>query len=157
MTILILVYFNFSEEMEIELNFHFIELNFLFLAFTLWFLAFLSHSSSNVNEVIRAILNFFFFTQRFYTHKKHKTHISEQKEKRQRFYALKKHLRRRKSIVRLYTFCAFYALYAFCACYAFYAFCAFAWLRLCAFYAFCAFAWLRLCAFYAFCACKIFS
>ena len=46
-------------------------------------------------------------------------------------------------IVRLYTFCAFYAFYAFCA--------------LCSFYAFCVFAWLRLCAFYAFCACKIFS
>ena len=33
---------------------------------------------SNVNEVIRTILNFF-FTKRFYTHNKHKKHISEQK------------------------------------------------------------------------------
>ena len=35
-----------------------------------------------------------------------------------------------------------------------FAFCAFAWLRLCAF---CAFAWLRLCAFCAFFAYEIFS
>ena len=119
-----------------------------------------THISEQKEKRQQGNFKLLFFTKRFYTHKKHKTHISEQKEKRQRFYALKKHLRRRKSIVRLYTFCAFYALYAFCACYAFYAFCAFAWLRLCAFYAFCAFAWLRLCAFYAFCAfyvCKIFS
>ena len=34
-------------------------------------------------------------------YKKHKTHISKQKENRQRFYALKKHLKGRKSIVRL--------------------------------------------------------
>ena len=34
--------------------------------------------SSMVNEGIRAILNlFFFFTRRFHTHKKHKTHTSE--------------------------------------------------------------------------------
>ena len=57
------------------------------------------HTSSNVNEAIRAILNLFFFTRKFYTHKKHKTHISEQKQKRQHFYAHKKHLRGRKSLV----------------------------------------------------------
>ena len=32
---------------------------------------------SNVNEAIRAILNFFFFKKRFYMHKKHKMHISK--------------------------------------------------------------------------------
>ena len=37
-------------------------------------------------------------------------HMSEQKQKRQRFYALKKHLRERELLVRLYAFCAF------CAC-----------------------------------------
>ena len=33
-------------------------------------------NSSNINEVIRTILNFFysFFMKRFYTHKKHKMH-----------------------------------------------------------------------------------
>ena len=43
-----------------------------------------SNDSINVNEVIRAVLDFFifiFFTKRFHTHNKHKTHISEQKEK----------------------------------------------------------------------------
>ena len=51
--------------------------------------------SSNVNEVIRAILNpfIFFFTRRFHTHKKHKMHRSQQKPKGQHFYAHKKHLR----------------------------------------------------------------
>ena len=52
--------------------------------------------SSNVNEVIRAVLTFlfiYFFLQKDFTHmKKHKTHISEQKQKRQRFYVHKKHL-----------------------------------------------------------------
>ena len=42
--------------------------------------------SSNVNEVIRVILNFFiFFTKRLYTHKKHKTHMSEQKQRKAAF------------------------------------------------------------------------
>ena len=75
--------------------------------------------------------------KRFHAHKKHKTHISEQKQKRQHFYTIKKPPRGRKSLIRLFEFCAFYA---FCA------FCAFAWLRLCAFY-----------DFYALCASKIFS
>ena len=60
------------------------------------------HVSSIVNEGIRALLNFFiifFFTRRFHTHKKHKTHTSEQKQKKQHFYAHKKHLRGRKSLV----------------------------------------------------------
>ena len=40
--------------------------------------------SSNVNEVIRAILNFFyrFFTKRFYTHKKHKKHKKHKRHKK---------------------------------------------------------------------------
>ena len=63
----------------------------------------------------------YFFTKRFYTHKKHKTHkthINEQKQKMQRFYTLKKHLRGRKSLIRLFAFCAFawLCLCAFCAC-----------------------------------------
>ena len=72
--------------------------------------------SSNINEVIRAISTLFiiFFKKRFHTQKKHqkaqKTHISEQKQKRQRFYALKKHLRRRKSFIRL---CAFFVLFMY--------------------------------------------
>ena len=51
-----------------------------------------SNSSSIVNDGIRALLNLFiyiFFTRRFYTHKKHKTHTGEQKQKRQHFYAHK--------------------------------------------------------------------
>ena len=71
--------------------------------------------SGNVNEVIRAVLDFYLFiycSKRFYTHKKHKTHMSEQKQKRQRFYALKKHLRERKSLIRLFAFLCF--LYFLC-------------------------------------------
>ena len=65
-------------------------------------------SSSNVDEVIRAILNLFiFFTRKFYTHKKHKMLSSEQKQKRQHFHTHKIHLRRRKSIVRLFAFLCF--------------------------------------------------
>ena len=38
--------------------------------------------SSNVNEVIRAVLNFFFFfTKRFRTHQMHKKHQKHQKYK----------------------------------------------------------------------------
>ena len=74
---------------------------------------FCKHKSSNVYEVIRAVLNFlfYFFTKRFHTHKKHqkkqhkkhvkstKTHISKQKQKRQHFYVHKKHLKGRKLLV----------------------------------------------------------
>ena len=52
----------------------------------------LKNVSSNVNEVIRTILNlfnFFFYTRRFHMHKKHKKHTSEQKQKRQHLYAHK--------------------------------------------------------------------
>ena len=39
---------------------------------------------SNVNEAIRAILNFFifFFTKIFYTHKEHKNHKKHEKHKK---------------------------------------------------------------------------
>ena len=55
-------------------------------------------TSSNVNEVIRATLNFFifFFQKRFYMRKKHKAHISKQKQKRQHFYAFKKIFKEKK-------------------------------------------------------------
>ena len=87
------------------------------------------HVSSIVNESIRAILNvflFFFFTRRFHTHEKHKTHTSKEKQKRQYFYAHKDIWKeenrlfnvlcflclikasKRKKIACL-TFCAFYA------------------------------------------------
>ena len=57
---------------------------------------------SNKNEVIRAIRNF--FTKRFHTHK---THISKQKQKKAAFFAHKKHLRGRKSLIRLFSFLYF--------------------------------------------------
>ena len=121
--------------------------------------------SSNVNEVIRAVLTFFFFLQKDFTRTQGtKTHISEQKQKRQCFYVLKKHLRGKKSVICLFAFYAFYVLFVlFCVwnkkdsifmliktskkkkvvCLAF-----------CAFYAFCAFC--PFCAFCTFCACEIF-
>ena len=67
--------------------------------------------SSNINEGIKAVL--FFKRKDFTRTKSTKTHISEQKQKRQRFYALKKHLRGRKSLIRLFAFLCF--LCAFCA------------------------------------------
>ena len=55
---------------------------------------------------------YFFFLRKDFTHKKkhkkaQKTQVSEQKQKRQRFYALKKYLRRRKSFIRLFAFLCF--------------------------------------------------
>ena len=47
--------------------------------------------SSNINEGIKAVL--FFKRKDFTRTKSTKAHVSEQKQKRQRFYALKKHLR----------------------------------------------------------------
>ena len=38
-----------------------------------------SNVSSNINEVIRSVLNFFFLTMRFYTHEKHKKNTRHQK------------------------------------------------------------------------------
>ena len=55
----------------------------------------------------------FLLTKRFCKHKKHKMHISEQKQKRQHFYALKKHLRGKKSLVRLFAFLCFLCFLCF--------------------------------------------
>ena len=60
------------------------------------------HVSSIANEFIKAILElfiFFFLREDFTRIKKHKKHTSEQKQKRQHFYAHKKYLRGRKSLV----------------------------------------------------------
>ena len=53
----------------------------------------------------------FFFTRKFHTHKKHKTHISEQKQKRQHFYAHKKHLRGRESLVWCFVLFTLFTLF----------------------------------------------
>ena len=60
------------------------------------------NGSSNINEVIRAILNF--FIEKFYKHKKHKNAYKQTKKKN----ALKNHLRGKKSLI-----CSF-ALLCFC-------------------------------------------
>ena len=53
--------------------------------------------SSNVNEVIRAILNFFiFFTKRFYTHKKHKKHKDATKQKHKKHKKNTRHKKHKK-------------------------------------------------------------
>ena len=57
----------------------------------------------------------FLFTKRFHAHKKHKTNISKQKQKRQHFYAHKKHLRGKSRLFTYLRFCAFCAFYTFCA------------------------------------------
>ena len=81
--------------------------------------------NSNISEVIKTVLNTFFFLQKDFTStKEHKTAYNKQKSKN----VYKKHLREKKSLIRLFTICAF------------------AWL---CFYAFSAFS--------AFSACKIFS
>ena len=67
--------------------------------------------SSNVNEGIKAVL--FFKRKDFTRTKSTKTHISKQKQKRQRFFAVQKHLRGRKLLSRLFVFLCF--LCAFCA------------------------------------------
>ena len=67
--------------------------------------------SSNINEVIRSVLNLFFFLQKDFTiTKKHKTTYSETKMKNTH----KKHLRGKKLLIRLFAFCAF-AWLQFCA------------------------------------------
>ena len=61
---------------------------------------------SNINGVVRSVLNFlfFFFLQKDLTStKKHKTVYSEQKLKN----VYKKHLREKKSLIHLFAFCAF--------------------------------------------------
>ena len=61
--------------------------------------------SSMTVEVIRTNLDFFiiFFTRRFYKHKKHKKHKNDKQANKNKkgniFYAHKKHLRERKSLV----------------------------------------------------------
>ena len=40
--------------------------------------------SSNINEVIRAVLNFFFFTKTFYTHKKAQKRPKAQKAQKRK-------------------------------------------------------------------------
>ena len=50
-----------------------------------------AHLSSNVNEVIRAVLNsLFFFTKRFDTHQKHQKHKDATKQKHKTLQAKKK-------------------------------------------------------------------
>ena len=72
------------------------------------------HKSSNVNEVIRAVLNsLYFFTKRFGTHQKHKSINTQPSKSTKRCKrtkiknALKKHLRRRKSLICLFAFLCF--------------------------------------------------
>ena len=72
-------------------------------------------------------LFFFFFTNRFHTHKKHtKAQYAHKrtKIKKATFYAFEEHLRRKKSLIRLFAF--LYFLYFLCFSYL----CAFSWLRL---------------------------
>ena len=58
-------------------------------------------TNSNINEVIKTVLNFFFFLQKDFTSsKKHKTAYSELKLKN----AYKKHLKRKKLLIRLLRF-----------------------------------------------------
>ena len=68
-----------------------------------------------MNEVIRAISSLFiylFFLRKDFTRKKKakkstKMLISEQKQKSQLFYVLKKHLRRRKLLIYLFAYLCF--------------------------------------------------
>ena len=74
--------------------------------------------SSNINEVIRTVLNFWlFFTKRFHKHKKVQNRLQQRKTKN----AYNRHLRGKKLLIRLFAFCAFawlcfYAFSAFNAC-----------------------------------------
>ena len=69
--------------------------------------------SSNVNEVIRAVLNFFitFFTKIFHTHKKAQNAYKPTKIKKAVFYGLKKHLREKSCLFTYFNFCAFFSLF----------------------------------------------
>ena len=85
----------------------------------------LKNLSSNVNEIIRPVLNSIFFTKRLCTHQKHKQHQKHQKyqkckstktqpSKSTKRYkrtniknALNKHIRRKKSLIRLFAFLCF--------------------------------------------------
>ena len=74
--------------------------------------------SSNINEVIRSVLNFFFFfffTKRFYKYKKAQNRLRQTKTKKN---AHKTHPGEKKSLICLFAFCAFpwlcfYAISAF--------------------------------------------
>ena len=85
----------------------------------------LKNLRSNVNEIIRPVLNSIFFTKRLCTHQKHKQHQKHQKyqkckstktqpSKSTKRYkrtniknALNKHIRRKKSLIRLFAFLCF--------------------------------------------------
>ena len=96
--------------------------------------------SSNVNEVMRAVLNSLLFLRKDFTHKKkHKNGNKRTKIKKPAFYTHKKHLREKKSFIRLFAFLCFLC------------FCAFAWLSLCAFCAFRSVASLYFLCFLYFC------
>ena len=70
-----------------------------------------SHGSSNVNEVIREILNFFIYF--CYERISHAQNAYRQtKIKKAAFYALKEHLRGKKALIRLFAFLCF--LCTFC-------------------------------------------
>ena len=68
------------------------------------------HVSSNVKEVIRAILNFFFFFYEKILHAQLAQKAYKQtKIKKAAFYALKKHLKGKKSLISL--ICIFVLLF----------------------------------------------
>ena len=69
-------------------------------------------------------LFYFFVMRKFYTQK---THITEQKQKQKRFYALKKHLREKSCLFAYlrFVFLMFFVLLCFCVFYVFCAFCAY--------------------------------
>ena len=66
--------------------------------------------SDSVDEAIKTV--FYFNEEILHAQNAYK----RTKTKRQHFYAHKKHLRSRKSLIPLFAFCVFYAFYAFCAC-----------------------------------------
>ena len=86
-----------------------------------------SRDSSNMNEVVRSVLNFlFFFTKIFHKHKKAQNRLQRTKIKN----TYKKHLTGKKLLIRLFGFCAFtwlcfYAFNVFSAFSALNSFCAF--------------------------------
>ena len=63
----------------------------------------------------RVILNFFvfFLQENFTTTKSTKIHTNEQKQKRQHFYAHKKHLTEESHLFACMRFCAFYFLFIY--------------------------------------------
>ena len=56
----------------------------------------------------------FFLRKNLRRTKKHKTHISKQKQKRLRFYVFKKYLREKESLIRLFVFLYFLCFLCFC-------------------------------------------